>query len=183
MRQALTGYGVVLDLVALFHRPPEGSTGAGLDRARRVVALEQVDNPANLGAIVRSAVALGLDGLVLDRTSSDPFARRAVRAAMGTVFRCPWARIDPFAATLAGWAAAGTRVLAMTPAPGARPLDEVELAADERAVVVFGAERTGLSEAVLAVAEPVRIPIRVGVDSLNVAAAAAIACYWLGSSG
>lgn len=180
VRKELTGFGVALDIVALFHRRPSPGPDQVLAGARRVLALQEVDNPTNLGAIVRSATALGIDALVLDDTSADPYGRRAIRASMGTVFALPVARAGAFPAGLRPLIDDGFRLLALTPAPTAIPLDELSLDLRERAALLFGSERNGLSPSVLELAEPVGIPMRAGVDSLNVAAAAAIACYVLG---
>jgi tRNA G18 (ribose-2'-O)-methylase SpoU len=178
--KALTGFGVVLDIVALFHRPPARPPAQVIGRARRMLVFEQIDNPANVGAIVRSAAALGFDGFLVDPTSADPLARRAARASMGTVFSLPWSRCPALPEGLAPLRDAGFRLLALTPATTARDLASLAVAPDERIALLLGSERDGLSVEALSVSEPVRIPMTSGVDSLNVAAAAAIACYELG---
>lgn len=178
--KALTGYGVVLDIVALFHRPVPRALDEVLGSTRRLLVFEAVDNPANVGAMVRSAAALGFDGFLVDDTSADPLARRSARASMGTVFGLPWARTGAMASTLNALREAGFRTIALTPAPDAIGLDDVTVACDERLSLVLGSERSGLTPETLAGAERVRIPMHGGVDSLNVAAAAAVACYVLG---
>ena len=181
VRKELTGFGVALDIVALFHRRPARPLTEILARARRILVLEAVDNPTNLGAIVRSALALGLDALVIDETSADPFARRAIRASMGASLTLPVARTGAFPEGLASLVDHGFRLLALTLERGATELAAVRLAPTERAALMFGSERQGLSVGTAALAELVTIPMRAGVDSLNVAAAAAIACYVLGA--
>jgi len=177
--KALTGFGVVLDIVALFHRRAATPLTDLVAGARRLLLVDSVDNPANVGAIVRSAAALGVDALALDPTSADPFARRSTRASMGAVFSMPCARTESLPGGLAPFRDAGFRLLALTPDLGATPIDSITLAPDERAALLLGSERSGLDPSVLACTEPVRIPMARGIDSLNVAAAAAVACYVL----
>jgi tRNA G18 (ribose-2'-O)-methylase SpoU len=180
VRAHVTGLGVPLEVLALFHRPPPGESAATLvGRTSRLVVLEAVDNPTNLGAIVRTAAGLGVDGVLLDATSADPLARRAVRTSMGAVFTLPIARIEALPTDgLALLHAAGFRTVALTPDAGAIPIDELCVSQDERVALLLGSERGGLEAATIAASiERVRIPMHHGVDSLNVAAAAAIACY------
>jgi tRNA G18 (ribose-2'-O)-methylase SpoU len=176
VRAAATGLGVPLDVIALFHRPHEPAAGQVLAGATRVVAVEAVDNPTNLGAIIRSAAAFGIDALVVDGTSADPLARRSIRTSMGTVFTLPWARVD----CLAELADHGFALVALTPGPDAISLDDVRPEESARLALLLGSEREGLSSASLVAASTkVRIPMAGGIDSLNVAAAAAVACYAL----
>jgi tRNA G18 (ribose-2'-O)-methylase SpoU len=177
LRRLVTGLGMPHPIIALFHRPPRPSAAELLASCRRIVVAEGVDNPANVGSIVRNAAALGWDGLVLDHTSADPLARRALRVAMGTAFALPHARTEHLADTLVGAACDGLVLYALTPDPVATDLRDV-VAADRCAVLV-GSERTGLTDALLALATPVRIAMAGGVDSLNAAAAVAVACYAL----
>ena len=178
-RRMLTGLGVALDVIALFERPPLDDFRRLIDNARHVIVLEDVDNPTNVGAIVRSAVALGVDGLVLDRNSSDPFARRALRVSMGTALGLPMARHGVLAEVIEALDRAGYTVHALTPDPKATDLTDV-VAGHGRVAIVLGSERQGLSTDALARIEShVRIPMADGVDSLNVAAAAAVACFAL----
>jgi tRNA G18 (ribose-2'-O)-methylase SpoU len=176
VRAAATGLGVPLEVIALCHRPVERDAGAVLALATTVVAVEAVDNPTNLGTIVRSAAAFGIDALVVDSTSADPLARRSIRTSMGTVFSLPWARVE----AVSELAAHGFTLVALTPAPDAIALDELRPVASERRALLLGSERSGLSSATLAAAHAkVHIPMAAGIDSLNVAAAAAVACYAL----
>ena len=144
-------------------------------RPTRLVVLEAVDNPANVGSVIRNAAAFGFDGLILDHTSADPLARRSLRVAMGTAFALPHARTKHLAdelRSLDGW-----QLLAMTPDPSATSIDDVD--AGDRVAVLIGSERAGLSDALLDISVPVRIPMADGVDSLNAAAATAVACFAL----
>jgi tRNA G18 (ribose-2'-O)-methylase SpoU len=179
LRAAVTQLGVPLDVIAVFDRPAARSVDDLVDSARRIVVVEAVDNPVNVGSIVRNALGLGWDGLVLDRTSVDPLARRAVRVSMGHALHLPFARTDDLAAAVRSMRSAGFTVCALTPADDA--VDIIDVDATDRLAVVVGAERAGLSEAVAdAATMRVRIPMQHGVDSLNVAAATAIACHALG---
>lgn len=147
-------------------------------RNDRIIILSQVDNPTNVGAIARSAAAFGFTGLVLDGESSDPFARRALRVAMGTTFQLDVARTGDAEELFAALRSAGFDSYAMTPAADAVDLSGVR--AGRRVALVLGSERDGLSDAWMRLAgHRVRIPMAAGVDSLNVAAAAAVACYGL----
>ena len=181
LRKEVTGLGVPLSATGLFRRPALLPPGGMLTTSRFVVATEAVDNPTNLGAIVRSAVALGWDGLLLDSTSADPLARRALRVSMGTGLSVPFARLAPggdLASLLHGH---GFVTCALTPHPGATDISRVSIPAGGRVAVLLGSERSGLTENALAQASvAVRIPMHAGTDSLNVGAAAAIALQMLG---
>ncbi|MEZ5251320.1 MAG: TrmH family RNA methyltransferase [Ilumatobacteraceae bacterium] len=177
VRALVTKLGVPNSVVALFRRPPRSSVAALAASATRLVLVEAVDNPANIGAIIRNATGLGWDGLIVDATSADPWpdARSGCRWDMRSCSRTPAPRR---AATVADLVASGFVVAALTPAAGARDIDAVD--PPDRLVVCLGAERVGLSDAVQAAATlRVRIPMHHGVDSLNVAAASAIACHAL----
>ena len=175
VRRVVSGLGMPQSIIALFRRPGRPSVAELATRCRRLVVLEAVDNPANVGAIIRNAAGLGWDGLILDHTSADPLARRSLRVAMGTVFALPHARTTSLAEELR--ALDGFDLFAMTPAIGSVPLDEVT--AGDRAAVLIGSERAGLSDELLELATPVRIPMHGDVDSLNAAAASAVACWAL----
>lgn len=175
VRQVVSRLGMPQSIITLFRRPARPTVAALADRCRRLVVLEAVDNPANVGAIIRNAAGLGWDGLILDHTSADPLARRSLRVAMGTAFALPHARTTTLASDVAGLD--DVALFAMTPDPAATPLHAVD--PGERAAVMIGSERSGLSAALLRIATPVRIPMRPGVDSLNAAAATAIACWEL----
>ena len=147
--------------------------------ARRVAVLERVMNPTNVGAIFRSAAALGIDAVLVTPTCCDPFYRRAVRVSMGTVFQVPWAYLPE------GWTellhTLGFRTAAMALRDDSVRLDDPRLAAERKLAVVMGTEGDGLADATIAACDyTVRIPMHHGVDSLNVAAASAVAFYQLG---
>lgn len=191
VREFVTRLGMPQSIVALFQRPARPTVADLAGHSRRLVFAEAVDNPANIGSIVRNAAALGWDGLVIDHTSADPLARRALRVAMGTTFALPHARTAHFVTALRIVHDAGFRVAALTPSPDAVDLDDVAHGlggrldgTDERVAIVVGSERAGLSDEVLAVADiKAKIPMSAGVDSLNAAAATAIACYALRQQG
>lgn len=175
----VTGFHVHRGVLASFARKPVPSVGDVLRDAKRVVVLEDTNNPTNLGAVARSAAALGMDTLLLSPQSADPLYRRAVRVSMGEVFALRYARVNPWPDGLHDLREHGFRLLALTPEPSATPLRDI--AVPDRVALLLGAEGPGLSAAALALAdERVRIPMAAGVDSLNVAAAAAVAFYVLG---
>lgn len=179
VRRVAMGLGVPLSIVALFRRPAPRAA-ADIAGAHRVVALEAVDNPVNVGTVVRSAAALGWDGLLLDRTSADPLARRALRVSMGTSFSLAFARADSIEETVLVARERGSLVVALTLDRDATPLHAVLPGVGQPVMLLLGAERTGLSDELLAASSiRARIPMAHGVDSLNAAAAAAVACYVL----
>ncbi|HET6834032.1 MAG TPA: RNA methyltransferase [Acidimicrobiales bacterium] len=187
--QRITGLGVHRGVLACFDRRPTLPAAEVLAAARRVVVLERVSNPTNLGVILRSAAGLGMDAVLLDPTCSDPLYRRTSRVAMGEGYGFPWAWIPRLPGGLDVLRAHGFRLVALTPEDGAVPLDELALdGADDlvadRVALLFGAEGPGLSPETLAAAD-VRagIPMRGGVDSLNVGVAAGIAFWVLGRAG
>jgi tRNA G18 (ribose-2'-O)-methylase SpoU len=179
VRRVGMGLGVPLSIVALFRRPTpvDPRTIAG---GNRVVALEAVDNPVNVGTVVRSAAALGWNALLLDRTSADPLARRALRVSMGTSFALPFARAESLIDVVRDARDNGTLVVALALDDNATPLHCVLPGIHQRVMLLLGAERSGLSAELLAMASlRATITMAPGVDSLNAAAAAAVACYAL----
>jgi tRNA G18 (ribose-2'-O)-methylase SpoU len=179
--QAVTGFHVHRGALASFGRLPLPTAADVLATASRVVVMEAVTNHTNLGAVFRSAAALGMDAVLLSPTSCDPLYRRTIRVSMGQVFSVPYAFLDRWPEGINDVRAAGFRVLALTPQPSATDLASVRVGDDERVALVFGAEGPGLTEEVMAASdERVRIPMAAGVDSLNVGAAAAVACWVLG---
>ena len=156
-----------------------GCPAAVLRGATRVAVLENVMNPTNLGAIFRSAAALGMDAVLLTSAGSDPLYRRAIRVSMGTVFQVPWAYVpEDWPALLR---AQGFRTAAMALRDDSVRLDDPRLMQAEKLAVVMGTEGDGLADATIAACDfTVRIPMHHGVDSLNVAAASAVAFYQLG---
>jgi tRNA G18 (ribose-2'-O)-methylase SpoU len=179
--QAVTGFHVHRGALASFGRLPLRSAADVLAGARRVVVMEAVTNHTNLGAVFRSAAGLGMDAVLLSPSSCDPLYRRTVRVSMGQVFAVPYAYLDRWPEGISDVRDAGFRVLALTPHPAATDLADVVVAADDKVALLFGAEGPGLTEqALLASDTRVRIPMAAGVDSLNVGAAAAVACWVLG---
>jgi len=182
VRRRVMRLGRVQPVVAVFERPARPSLDEVAAAARRLVVLEGVDNPTNVGAIVRNAAAFGWDGLVSDQASADPLARRTLRVAMGTAFALPHARVPDIVAALRELRARSFRLVALTPSAAAVDLRTVEVGGP--AAVLIGAERDGLSHDTLAACHVrARIPMGGAVDSLNANAAAAIACYVLGPTG
>jgi tRNA G18 (ribose-2'-O)-methylase SpoU len=182
----LTGYRVHRGALASMRRRPVPPVADVIAGARRIVVLEDIVDHTNIGAIFRCAAALGFDAVVLAPRCADPLYRRAVRVSMGAVFAVPYARLDDWREGLGRLRATGFRLLALTPAPDAAPIGEVlaGLGPDARLALLLGAEGDGLSARWLGQADIcVRIPMSRGVDSLNVASAAAIACYVLAGSG
>lgn len=175
IRRMVTGLGMPHPIVAIFRRPPRPGAAELLRRCERLVVVEGVDNPANVGSIVRNATALGWDGLLLDHTSADPLARRALRVAMGTAFTLPHARTRDLASALGS--VDGVELYALTPDVTAAAIGTIRPTG--RRAILIGSERSGLGRELMSIATPVRIPMVGGVDSLNAAAAAAVACYAL----
>lgn len=176
--ERITGMAEHRGMLASFDRRPVPTAEAVVEGAQRVLVLEGVNNPTNLGVIVRSAVALGVDAMLLDPTCSDPLYRRASRVSMGQVYRFPYAHTAALPGGLGSLRKRGFLVVALTPASDAVDIDVVP--PSERIALILGAEGHGLREPTLAAADVrARIPMRAGVDSLNVGAAAAVACYAL----
>ena len=149
--------------------------------ARHVAVLEDLVDVTNVGAVFRSAAALGADAVLLSPRCADPLGRRAVRVSMGTVFQVPWARVDANAwpeGIVADLRGKGFTCLSMALEEGAVPIDDPRLASAEKVALFFGCEGYGLARATLdAVGRSVIIPMSNGVDSLNVAASSAVA-FW-----
>ena len=182
IRREVTGLGVPLDAIGVFRRPAVRTLSDVVSSARRLVVLDGIDNPSNVGSIVRSAAALDWDGLVLDTTSSDPLARRALRVAMGTTFALPFARYSSATELRAALDARSFEIVGLTPShPTREVLDIASIRpSDGPRALVLGSERTGLSADIGAACTTLaNIPMRDGIDSLNVAIAAGVACYAL----
>lgn len=182
--EALTGFHLHRGALAAMDRPAPRPLADVLADARRVLIAEDVVDHTNLGAVVRSAVALGWDALLLTPQAADPLYRRAIRVSMGTVFRLPWARLPgPVAESLPALRAAGFEVAALEVTDRAVGLDSPEiepLRTAERLALVLGQEGPGVRPETLAQTDAdVVIPMPDGVDSLNVAAAAAVALWEL----
>ena len=171
----LTGYKLTRGMLCAMERPPLRRADEVVENARRIAVLEDVVNPTNLGAIFRSAAALGMDAVLLTRGCSDPLYRRSARVSMGTVFQVPWAFMD----TPIGYLRElGFRTAAMALRDDTISIDDPRLRAEERLAIVLGTEGEGLQAAsILQCDYTVKIPMYHGVDSLNVAAASAVA-FW-----
>ena len=178
---AVTGFHVHRGALAAFNRPRVPAAQELLEAVTRVLVLENVNSPTNLGAIFRSAAGLGLDAVLLSPTCCDPLYRRAMRVSMGEVLSLPYAYLEAWPTGLDQVRAAGFRVLAMTPASDATRLEEVLLQPDDKAALLLGAEGPGLTDEAMAASDlRVRVSMAHGVDSLNVAAAAAVGCWVVG---
>jgi tRNA G18 (ribose-2'-O)-methylase SpoU len=188
--EKLTGYVLHRGLIASMHRPAlptvesllggsraDGVTSGG---ARRIVVLENVADPTNVGAIFRSAAAIGADAVLVTPRCSDPFYRRAIRVSMGTVLQVPWTRVGDWPSTRETLVAAGFHIAALALTDDAVDLRAFAATAPDRVALVLGAEGEGLTpEAIAAADTVVQIPMAHGIDSLNVAATAAVAMYAL----
>lgn len=171
----LTGYTLTRGVLCAMHRPKPRSMEEVCGDARRIVVINGVVDTTNIGAIFRSAAALGIDGIVLTRNSCDPLNRRAVRVSMGAVFLVPWTWLD---GSLSELGKLGFRTAAMALTENSISIDNPVLAAEPKLAIVMGTEGDGLPHEAIAEADyVVRIPMSHGVDSLNVAAASAIA-FW-----
>lgn len=182
--EAVTGFHLHRGALAAMHRPPLADVHAllagarGGDGARRVAVLEDVVDHTNVGAIFRSAAALGVDAVLVSPRCADPLYRRSVRVSMGTVFQVPWTRLETWPGGLQDLRDDGFTVAALALADDAVTLDEVVASPPERLALVLGTEGDGLSRGAVEAADVVvRIPMAGGVDSLNVAAASAVA-FW-----
>ena len=182
--EAITGFHLHRGALAAMHRPAlapvaEVLAGArGGAGARRVVVIEDVVDHTNVGAVFRSAAALGVDAVLVTPRCADPLYRRSVRVSMGTVFQVPWTRIDPWPGGIELLREAGFVTAALALSDSAVTLDALAADPPERLALVLGTEGDGLSPATVGAADMVvRIPMAGGVDSLNVAAAAAVACW------
>lgn len=198
--ERLTGYQLTRGALAAFRRPVKPSVEAIVANARRIAVLEDITNFTNVGAVFRSAAALGIDAVLVTPGCYDPLYRRAIRVSMGTVFQVPWTTIGSEVAgrgahgnveRKGGWSEEGIPLLhrlgftvaCMALAPDAIPLDSPVLQQQEKLALVLGTEGDGLSENTIACGDmSVIIPMAHGVDSLNVAAASAVAFWQLCAS-
>lgn len=180
---ALTGYRLTRGVLCAMRRPVLPGVEEVCAGARRVVVLEGVSDPTNVGAVFRSAAAMHMDAVLVTPTCCDPLYRRAVRVSMGTVFQIPWTRIggapeDWPGPGLARLRALGFRTAALALLDSAVSIEDPRLMAEEKLALVLGTEGDGLARDTIAGCDyAVRIPMAHGVDSLNVAAAGAVA-FW-----
>lgn len=176
--EEITGFHLHRGAMAAMHRPAPVPLPELLAGARRIAVLEDIVDHTNVGAIFRSAAALGLDAVLVTPRCGDPLYRRSVRVSMGTVFQVPWARLENWPADLAVLRDHGFTVAAMELTDDAVDVDELAARNPEKLALVLGTEGAGMSPETLAAVDlAVKIPMRPGVDSLNVAAASAVA-FW-----
>ena len=182
----LTGFPLTRGVLCAMRRRPLPAAEEICRNARRITVLENIMNPTNLGAIFRSAAALGMDAVLLTPACCDPLYRRSVRVSMGTVFQVPWAYLgedvnqwpEPGMTRLREL---GFRSAAMALREDSVSIDDPDLMAEEKLAIVLGTEGDGLGDGTIADCDyTVRIPMSNGVDSLNVAAASAVAFWQLG---
>ena len=181
--ETLTGYRLTRGILCAMRRPALPTVEAVCAHARRVAVLEGIVDPTNVGALFRSAAALGMDAVLVTPTCCDPLHRRAVRVSMGTLFQIPWTVIGARGEDwphpgLERLKAMGFATAAMALTPGAVDVEDPRLRSEKRLAIVLGTEGDGLSRRTIAGCDyAVRIPMSHQVDSLNVAAASAVA-FW-----
>ena len=175
----LTGYHLTRGVLCAMRRPGLSSVEDICAGAARIVVLENVQNPTNVGAIFRSAAALGMDAVLLTPGCSDPLYRRSARVSMGTVFQIPWTFTGDWPGEgMAQLSRLGFKTAAMALSDDSVSIDDRRLMAEEKLAVILGSEGDGLTETTIARCDyTVKIPMYHGVDSLNVAAASAVA-FW-----
>lgn len=181
----LTGFKLTRGLLCAMHRPPLSTVEEICQNAERIAVLENVVNPTNIGAIFRSAAALGMEAVLLTPGCSNPLYRRAIRVSMGTVFQIPWTffdeKTDWKTEGIKSLKSMGFRTAAMALRADSVDIDDSNLLAEEKLAVVLGTEGDGLASETIADCDyTVCIPMAHGVDSLNVAAASAVAFWQLG---
>ncbi len=182
----LTGFELTRGVLCAFHRPTPSDAALLCANARRVAVLENIVDATNIGAIFRSAAALSMDAVLVTPSCCDPLCRRAVRVSMGTVFQVPWAQIGTKAGDwpmqgMAQLHALGFKTAAMALSERSVSIDDARLAAEPKLAIVLGTEGDGLAPQTIAGCDyTVKIPMSHGVDSLNVAAASAVAFWQLG---
>lgn len=177
----LTGFKLTRGMLCAMHRPKVAKAEDVCAGAKRIAVMENVMNPTNVGAIFRSAAALNMDGVLLSAACSDPLYRRAIRVSMGTVFQIPWGFLEGETADIATLHEMGFRTAAMALNDDSVSIDDDKLLAEEKLAIILGSEGDGLAAETIEKSDyTVRIPMSHGVDSLNVAAASAVAFWELG---
>ena len=177
LAEEVTGFHVHRGALASLERRPLAPVADVLAGARSVLVLEDIVDHTNVGAIFRSGAALGFDAVLLAPRCADPLYRRSIKVGMGAVFTMPWTRLPDWATALPSLTAAGFTTVALTLAPDSRPIEEA-VAGIDKVALVLGSEGHGLSPRWEQAADRrATIPMRAGIDSLNVAAATAVACY------
>ena len=183
LAEQVTGFHVHRGALAAMRRQERFSV-ADVLAGRRIVVAEDIVDHTNVGAIIRNAAGLGWDGLLISPRCADPLYRRSVKVSMGAVFSLPWARFPDWGEAMPSLKAAGFTVAALALRPDAVPLARfVAGPVPEKLAILLGTEGDGLSRRWIEEADVcVRIPMAAGIDSLNVAAASAVACYSLALS-
>ena len=177
----LTGFQLTRGMLCAMRRKPLPTPESVCRSARRIAVLENVMNPTNLGAIFRSAAALGMDAVLLTEGSTDPLYRRAIRVSMGTVFQVPWAYVE--ADFLPRLKEMGFTTAAMALRKDTVSIRDEGLRQTEKLAIILGTEGEGLQDATIDGCDhTIKIPMLHGVDSLNVAAASAVAFWQLGNA-
>ena len=180
----LTGFKLTRGMLCAMKRPAAPKPEKLCCGSCRLAILEHVVNPTNVGAIIRSAAALGMDGVLLTPDCSDPLYRRAIRVSMGTVFQIPWAFFPEDVDWMEFLKTMGIRTVAMALRRDTVAIDDPKLLSEERLAIILGTEGEGLEEETIDRCDyTVKIPMAAGVDSLNVAAASAVAFWELGRKG
>ena len=174
----ITGFHLHRGAMAAMHRPAPVDIPSLLAAAKRVAVLEDIVDHTNIGAIFRSAAALGVDAVLVSPRCGDPLYRRSIRVSMGTVFQVPWARLPAWPEGMELLKDAGFTTAALALEPDSLTIHELAARKDEKLALILGTEGDGLSAGTLAQADhSVMIPMYAGVDSLNVAAASAVAFF------
>ena len=177
----LTGFALTRGMLCAMHRPKRPTVEEVCAHARRIAVLEDVVNPTNVGAIFRSAAALNMDAVLLTPACSDPLYRRAIRVSMGTVFQIPWTYLDEQDRKKHLLHELGFKLVAMALRDDSIGIGDPQLKKEEKLAVILGTEGDGLAATTIENCDyTVRIPMTHGVDSLNVAAASAVAFWELG---
>ena len=180
----ITGYTFTRGVLCAMRRRQLPAPADMMASSKRVVVLENVMNPTNLGAIFRNAAALGMDAVFLTKGSTDPLYRRAARVSMGTVFQIPWTYINSSLSGIYELKKKGFRTIAMALSDDAESLKDIKVKSSEKLAVIMGTEGPGLiQETIDSCDSSVIIPMSHGVDSLNVAAASAVAFWQINCSG
>lgn len=178
----IRGYQLTRGVLCAMKRRDRMSAEDILKNSGRVVLLDDVENPSNVGAIIRSAAAMYMDGILLTKDCSDPLYRRAARVSVGTVFQIPWAYLDETLDCMELFKRYGFKTVAMALDERAVSVSDPGLALEEKLIIIMGNEGYGLSGEVIDACDYiVKIPMAPGIDSLNVAAASAVAFYVLGA--
>ena len=174
----MTGVNITRGVLALMKRKPTPALSEIVSGCRRIAVFDDVENPTNVGAMFRSAAALGIEAIVLTGASSDPLYRRASRVSVGTVFQVPWTKLLKGQSYVDELQSLGFKTAAMALTDDSVSIDDKRLLQEDRLAIILGNEGFGLSEEVINASDyVVKIPMQNNVDSLNVAAASSIA-FW-----